>query len=107
MTTTRRDVLAVAAGLAAAAAWARRAAADDPPAGPRVAPKSILILGGTAFLGPEVVEAARRRGHTVTLFNRGKTNPGLFPDLEKLKGDRNGDLKSLEGRRWDAVVDTS
>lgn len=73
--------------------------------------KTLLVLGGTMFLGPEVVEAARARGWTVTLFNRGKTNPQLFPDLEKLHGDRDpskGDgLKPLEGRRWDAVVDTS
>jgi 2'-hydroxyisoflavone reductase len=67
----------------------------------------IVILGGTAFLGPQIVEAAQARGHVLTLFNRGKTNPGLFPDIEKLRGDRNGDLKSLEGRSWDAVVDTS
>jgi 2'-hydroxyisoflavone reductase len=70
-------------------------------------PMKILILGGTAFLGPQFVEAARARGHVITLFNRGKTNPGLFPDVEKLHGDRNGDLKSLEGRQWDSVVDTS
>ena len=70
-------------------------------------PMKILILGGTSFLGPQIVEAAQARGHVLTLFNRGKTNPGLFPDVEKLHGDRNGDLKSLEGRQWDAVVDTS
>jgi nucleoside-diphosphate-sugar epimerase len=68
---------------------------------------SLLILGGTQFLGPELVNEAKARGHVVTLFNRGKTNPQLFPDLEKLRGDRNGDLKSLEGRTWDAVFDTS
>jgi 2'-hydroxyisoflavone reductase len=66
------------------------------------------MLGGTGFLGPETVEAALRRGYKVTLFNRGKTRPGLFPDLEKLHGDREkDDLKALEGRKWDAVVDTS
>jgi nucleoside-diphosphate-sugar epimerase len=71
-------------------------------------PKTILMLGGTGFLGPQAVEAALRRGHKVTLFNRGKTRPGLFPDLEKLHGDRDkDDLKALEGRKWDAVVDTS
>jgi 2'-hydroxyisoflavone reductase len=71
-------------------------------------PKTILMLGGTGFLGPHTVEAAIRRGHKVTLFNRGKTRPGLFPDLEKLQGDREkDDLKALEGRKWDAVVDTS
>jgi 2'-hydroxyisoflavone reductase len=70
--------------------------------------KTILMLGGTGFLGPRTVEAAIRRGHKVTLFNRGKTRPGLFPDLEKLHGDREkDDLKALEGRKWDAVVDTS
>jgi 2'-hydroxyisoflavone reductase len=75
------------------------------------APKNILILGGTKFLGPALVEFARARGHTVTLFNRGKTNPGLFPDVEKLEGDRDPNkgegLKALQGRKWDAVVDTS
>jgi 2'-hydroxyisoflavone reductase len=66
------------------------------------------MLGGTGFLGPQTVEAALRRGHKVTLFNRGKTRPGLFPELEKLHGDRDkDDLKALEGRKWDAVVDTS
>lgn len=66
----------------------------------------ILVLGGTGFLGPEVVESLVASRHTVTLFNRGKTNPTLFPDLEKLTGDRRaGDLKSLEGREWDVVVD--
>jgi 2'-hydroxyisoflavone reductase len=71
-------------------------------------PQKILILGGTSFLGPHFVRAALARGHTVTLFNRGKTNPGLFPDLEKLIGDREkGDLEALAGRAFDAVVDTS
>jgi 2'-hydroxyisoflavone reductase len=69
--------------------------------------KTLLILGGTRFLGPEIVDAAKASGWTITLFNRGKTNPGLFPELEKLQGDRNGDLKSLEGRVFDAVIDTS
>lgn len=69
--------------------------------------KKVLILGGTGFLGPALVHAARERGHEVTLFNRGKTRPGLFPDVEKLRGDRNDDLKALEGRTWDAVIDTS
>ncbi|HEY8378893.1 MAG TPA: hypothetical protein VIK91_20515, partial [Nannocystis sp.] len=69
--------------------------------------QKILILGGTAFLGPELVTAAQRRGHTVTLFNRGQTRPELFPDVEKLRGDRKNDLKALEGRTWDTVIDTS
>lgn len=66
----------------------------------------LLILGGTIFLGRHVVEAALVRGHHVTLFNRGKHNPDLFPDIEKLRGDRDGDLAPLRGRCWDAVIDT-
>ncbi len=67
----------------------------------------LLILGGTAFLGRHLVEAALARGHIVTLFNRGQTNPDLFPEAEKLRGKRDGDLTALQGRRWDAVIDTS
>ena len=59
------------------------------------------------FLGRHVVEQALVRGHDVTLFNRGRHNHELFPDVEKLRGDRDGDLGALEGRRWDAVVDPS
>jgi 2'-hydroxyisoflavone reductase len=66
----------------------------------------LLVLGGTIFLGRYLVEAALARGHEVTLFNRGQHNPDLFPDVEKLRGDRNGDLTALAGRRWDAVIDT-
>jgi 2'-hydroxyisoflavone reductase len=67
----------------------------------------ILILGGTVFLGRHVADAALARGHDLTLFNRGRTNPGLFPEAEKLRGDRDGDLAALDGRTFDAVVDTS
>ena len=72
----------------------------------------ILIIGGTRFIGRHLVTSARARGHEVTLFNRGKTRPDLFPDLEKLRGDRDPKkdegLKALEGERtWDAVVDNS
>jgi 2'-hydroxyisoflavone reductase len=67
----------------------------------------ILVLGGTLFLGRHVVDAALERGHEVTLFNRGQTRPDLFPDVEKLRGDRDGDLAALAGRDFDAVVDTS
>ena len=67
----------------------------------------LLVLGGTGFIGPHMVREALRRGHNVTLFNRGKTNNELFPDLETIKGDRAGDLENLENRRWDAVVDNS
>lgn len=67
----------------------------------------ILILGGTLFLGRHLVDAALERGHEVTLFNRGITNPELFPHVEKLRGNRDGDLEPLRGRHWDAAVDTS
>lgn len=66
----------------------------------------ILILGGTIFLGRALVEAALTRGHTLTLFNRGKSNPNLYPDVECLCGDRDGDLRALQGQQWDAVIDT-
>lgn len=76
-------------------------------------PLQILVLGGTGFLGPHFVEAARAKGHVLTLFNRGKSNPTRFSgeefkDIEQLQGDRKSDLSALEGdRRWDAVLDTS
>lgn len=79
-------------------------------------PRRLLCLGGTGFLGPQIVQYALARGHTVTLFNRGNRNEALFPELEELRGDRDprvGDgLKALEqavaaGRKWDAVIDTS
>jgi 2'-hydroxyisoflavone reductase len=66
----------------------------------------LLILGGTVFLGRHLVEAAQARGHEITLFNRGQHNPDLFPNVEKLRGDRDNDLTALHGRRWDAVIDT-
>ena len=73
-------------------------------------PQRILVLGGTIFLGPAIVERALAAGHQVTLFNRGKTNPEMFPKLEKMRGDREdvagGGLAALNGsRHWDAVID--
>jgi 2'-hydroxyisoflavone reductase len=69
---------------------------------------NLLILGGTKFLGRHLVDAAHAAGHRVTLFNRG-TRPGLFGDVEELRGDRSqgaDGLRALRGRRWDAVIDT-
>lgn len=66
----------------------------------------LLILGGTRFLGRYLAETALAHGHRVTLFTRGKTNPGLFPAAEELHGDRDGGLQPLEGRTWNAVIDT-
>src|SRR5256885_2300298 len=67
----------------------------------------ILVLGGTQFLGRHVVDVALERDHELTLFNRGQTRPELFPGVEKLRGDRDGDLGALAGRDFDAVIDTS
>lgn len=67
----------------------------------------ILVLGGTVFLGRHFVAAARARGHDLTLFHRGEHNPGLFPDVETIRGNRDGGLDALGTRTWDAVLDTS
>ena len=114
---TRRHFLLSAAASTAAAglAVAQEAgqteifsfSAEMPDPVPADTPLNILILGGTGFLGPHQVQYAQQRGHTVTLFNRGRTNPHLFPGVEKLVGDRNDDLTALEGREFDAVIDNS
>ena len=67
----------------------------------------VLVLGGTRFLGRALVDALLEAGHEPTLFNRGQTGPELFPDVEKLRGDRSADLSALEGREWDAVLDVA
>lgn len=75
---------------------------------PRLRKGKLLVLGGTRFLGPPIVRAALAAGWEVTLFNRGKSNPKLFPELELIEGDRDtGNLDGLKGRTWDVVVDTS
>jgi 2'-hydroxyisoflavone reductase len=66
----------------------------------------LLILGGTRFLGRALVSSARARGHELTLFNRGKSGPELYPEIEQVTGDRMSDLGLLAGRNWDAVIDT-
>jgi 2'-hydroxyisoflavone reductase len=113
---TRRAFLGGALALPAFACTPRQApatAAPIEPAKPQApkGPRTMLVLGGTRFLGPAVVDAALAQGWKVTLFNRGKSAPHLYPELEKLIGDRDpkvGDgLKALEGRTFDAVVDTS
>lgn len=67
----------------------------------------ILVLGGTGFIGPHMVREALRRGHDVSLFNRGRTADDLFPDLETFIGDRDNKLDALRGHSWDAVIDNS
>jgi len=97
MSVTRRSFTALLAGAPLLSAAAQK--------------KRILILGGTGFLGPATVETAASRGHEVTLFNRGRTRPGLFPGIETLLGDRDPDkgegLNALRNRKWDAVIDNS
>jgi len=108
MTLSRRDFLRTTA-LAAAAAGALRPGAARADFTPLRSSRrlKILVLGGTAFLGPSVIHEARARGHEITLFNRGRTNADLFPDLERLVGDRDGQLDALRGRRWDVCLDNS
>jgi 2'-hydroxyisoflavone reductase len=67
----------------------------------------LLVLGGTKFLGRHVVDSGQARGHELTLFNRGQTDPGPIPGVEQIHGDREHDLALLAGRSWDAVIDTS
>jgi 2'-hydroxyisoflavone reductase len=67
----------------------------------------LLVLGGTKFLGRHAVDAALAGGHDVTVFTRGRTNPELFPEAERLQGDRDGGLDALTRGKWDGVVDTS
>jgi len=107
MSKSRRTFLkaSLLGGAAVAAGLPEVSAAGDIRTGSKSL--DLLILGGTGFIGPHMVREALRRGHGVTLFNRGRTNSSLFPDLEKIKGDRAGDLHGLQGRQWDAVVDNS
>ncbi|MFO7590825.1 MAG: NAD-dependent epimerase/dehydratase family protein [Acidimicrobiia bacterium] len=66
----------------------------------------LLVLGGPRFLGRALADATLDRGHELTFFNRGQTNADLYPEVERLRGDRASDLSALQGRRWDAVIDT-
>lgn len=94
--TSRREVLRLGAGVAAGLALRPALGA---------APKSLLILGGTGFIGPPLTQEALAHGWKVTHFNRGKTAAGGVPGVETLLGDRKGQLDALRGRKWDAVVD--
>ena len=107
MTKTRREFVRLAASAGVVGTGIRSAGFEILIPRHRPAKLTILILGGTGFIGPYQVQYALGRGHSVTLFNRGRTNPGLFPTVEKLVGDRSSDLKSLEGREWDLVIDNS
>src|SRR5690242_16007753 len=93
-------------GLPRIALGATPDAASSPPVERARKPLSILILGGTGFTGPEQVEYAIARGHSVTLINRNKTRPDFFKGrVEQLIGDLNGDMSALKGRKFDVVID--
>src|ERR1700738_2139259 len=96
--TTRRDVLQIGACVATSAAVPAALAGN-------ARPKTILILGGTGFIGPHLTQESLRLGREVTHFNRGKGAAGGVAGVETLLGDRNGQLDSLRGRAWDVVVD--
>lgn len=96
----RRSLLSLAAAGALSRmtpAWAAR----------KPKPLRILMLGGTRFIGLHMTALALERGHTVTFFNRGRTNTDRFPDVERIQGDRNGQIDGLENRDWDVVIDNS
>jgi 2'-hydroxyisoflavone reductase len=94
----RRDVLVAGAWAAASAVIPRAFAATGKPG-------TLLILGGTGFIGPPLTQEAQKMGWKVTHFNRGKTSADGMPGVETLIGDRKGQLDALRGRRWDVVVD--
>jgi 2'-hydroxyisoflavone reductase len=98
---TRRQFLNTSAA-ALAAASAPLTAGGQPPAR-----RSLLVLGGTGFIGPHLVRLAVARGQAVSIFTRGRRSADLPAGVERLVGDRNGQLDALIGRRWDAVIDDS
>ncbi|HEX4199510.1 MAG TPA: NAD-dependent epimerase/dehydratase family protein [Caulobacteraceae bacterium] len=102
MPTSRRRLVQLAAFAVPGLVLATRLAEAQPP----VKKLRILILGGTGFTGPHQVAYALARGHTVTIFNRGREANPWPGHVEELIGDRNsGDLKALQGREWDVCID--
>src|SRR5580698_6502805 len=96
--TSRRHLLQLVAGLAASGVLPRSIAAAT-------RSQTLLILGGTGFIGPHLTREALRLGWKVTHFNRGKRAPEGVADVETLLGDRNGQIDALRGRKWDVVID--
>jgi 2'-hydroxyisoflavone reductase len=66
-------------------------------------------MGGTRFLGVEVVEALLRAGHEVTIFHRGSRNPAWTGPVGQVIGDRTvpADLARLARLEVDAILDMS
>jgi 2'-hydroxyisoflavone reductase len=100
---SRRTALKVAASSIATVTLARVASALPANA----SAKRVLFLGGTGFLGPHMVRSAMDRGYQITLFTRGRAGTELFPEAERLIGDRTGDISALKGKTWDVVIDNS
>jgi 2'-hydroxyisoflavone reductase len=98
---TRRQFLQASAAAVAVASTSLTEVAHA------AAPRTLLVLGGTGFIGPHLVRLAVARGHTVSIFTRGRRTADLPAGVERLVGDRNGQLDALAGRRWDAVIDDS
>ena len=113
MTPTRKDFLktagAVGAGIALGGvpACASDAQSGDSSVADTPTPKRLLILGGTGFIGPNMVRYAVERGHEVSIFTRGRAEADLPAGVEHLIGDRNDDHTALEGRTWDGVLDNN
>jgi len=100
MTISRRTLIQASAGTALALAGGRLMAEAS-------RERTLLVLGGTGFIGPHVTEVALASGWKVTHFNRGKRDPDGVESVETLHGDRKGQLDSLKDRRWDAVIDNT
>lgn len=100
--TTRRDFLKTTAGAALLGGALPQLLRAQP-----VKSLDILVLGGTGFIGPHLVRHAVARGHRVTIFTRGRHDADLPAEVIRLQGDRNGQLDSLKGKRWDVVIDDS
>ena len=98
---TRREFMGASAALAAATSAHAIQGGQTRPA------RKILVLGGTGFIGPHLVRLAVSRGHTLSIFTRGRRQADLPESVERLTGDRDGKLDALSGRRWDAVIDDS
>jgi 2'-hydroxyisoflavone reductase len=105
MRTTRREFLELTT-VAAGAATLGTLSSPEPRGITRRATR-VLVLGGTGFIGPHIVRALLGAGHEVSIFTRGRRNTDLFPEVERLIGDRGSDLSALEGRYWDVVIDNS
>ena len=95
----RRTLLGLATATAVSAAL--------PVFGRKIKPLKILVLGGTRFIGLHMTALALQRGHTLTFFNRGKTKTDRYPEVERIKGDRDNQIDGLKDREWDVVIDNS